>query len=323
MWSLTDLGRTCDEENEYRPIFRRGITGDQEYHIDFAEHVVQNETPFIVTVGTRMARRLQMAMIKKNTYKRILVVFFADDRDEQIPSDTIPNWPSHAAAYIYHLPMINPKIYPTALSMLQPHISKLGSLYSFSPNNLPPHIARRYQTMVSSARESGGMLLLHGGSDERSAFINASHDIITNTDALYSLPDCIRDNDHLTAAQRCHMRDTFILGGDKDNLHLITGILTLDYKEIAAGVTQVITDLAWDREPAPQRHMLRPEQIYFFYLNQCWLTEHSSSVSPHVSSLLGITIVQNPYDDDDFNTPPGGWPASKNMLEKQLLEAIG
>lgn len=267
-------------------------------------YTLEDEYPFIVTIGTRSASRLQHAMVKRGIFKPIILIAYDDDSDADFLSDSCPQWPSYAFLRTVIIPTVEPKVFPSISKLLQPHAKRLGCVYSFCDNNLPKHVATRLG-VVQEHCESRGLTFVHDG-DSRSNkdFDLVCKDIVRKTDAMFTLPDCIRNSDLEYAASNCHASNTFILGGDNDNFHLVSGILTLDYSKLTPLIMSLITEVSWDRVPAQKEIRLATEDIYYFYLNEPWLRTHGVILPDDIDVLFGINVLRDPYNDDHFN-PPG------------------
>jgi hypothetical protein len=311
---LLDAGLRTDDGSEYRPVLQEGRCYDEDFTAEQAVYILEDEFPFIVTVGTRMASRLQQAMVKRKIFKPMVVIAYADDTDSELLSDTCPTWPAYAHARTVTIPMVHPNIFPSITKLLQPHTKSVGCVYSFCADNLPKHVASRLGVVQEHCDENGLTFFHDGDSRSNQTFDLVCKDIMKKTDSLFTLPDCIRNSDLMFAARNCHASNTFILGGDDDNFHMVSGILAMDYSQIVEPILAHIIDLSWERTPQKSPTALDPRDVYYFYLNEPWLRTHGIELPKTITQLFGITVLRDPYNDDNFD-PPG---KDQNEINKHL-----
>jgi ABC-type uncharacterized transport system substrate-binding protein len=316
---LLEAGLRTNDGSEYRPVLQEGRCYDEDFTAEQAVYILEDEFPFIVTVGTRMASRLQHAMVKRGIFKPMVVIAYADDTDAELLSDTCPEWPNYAHTRTVTIPMVKPEIFPSITKLLQPHTKSVGCVYSFCADNLPPHISNRLG-VVQEHCEKNGLTFFHDG-DSRSnqTFDLVCKDIIKKTDSLFTLPDGIRNSDLMFAARNCHASNTFILGGDDDNFHMVSGILAMDYSEIVKQILAHIVDLSWERTPQQQATALDLHDVYYFYLNEPWLRTHGVELPKNITQLFGITVLRDPYNDDNFDPPGKDQDEINKRLERPLF----
>ena len=152
---LTEAGLRTDDGSEYKPILQEGRCYDEEFTAEQLTYILEEEHPFVVTLGTRMASCMQHAMVKRGIFKPMVLIAYDDDKDASLLSDTCPKWPSHAFACSVIIPMVDMKVFPSITKLLQPHTKNVGCVYSFCADNLPKHVADRLGNVQEHSEKRG------------------------------------------------------------------------------------------------------------------------------------------------------------------------